>query len=69
MLAATSAAADGGRLGDQVGGQEAGLRKATDVLQVDSIEVRDVVLDETGQASQQDEAQRANKAEHTPGRC
>lgn len=61
MLAATSAAADGDGLGDKVRGQEAGLCEATDVLQVDSIEIRDVVLDETGQESQRGEAQRANK--------
>lgn len=69
MFAATSAAADGGGLGDEVGRQEAGLCKATDVLQVDSIEVGNVVLDETAYGSQRDEAQRANKAERTPGRC
>lgn len=69
MLAATSAAADGDGLGDEVSGQEAGLCKATDVLQVDSIEIRNVVLDETAQEGQRDQAQCANKAWHTPGRC
>jgi hypothetical protein len=47
MFAATSAATNGDRVGDEVGGQEASLCKATDVLQVDGVEFRHVVLDKT----------------------
>ena len=47
MLAATSAAADGDGFGDEVSGQEASLCKAADVLQVDGIEFRNILLDKT----------------------
>jgi hypothetical protein len=69
MFAATSAATNGDRVGDEVGGQEASLCKATDVLQVDGVEFRNVVLDKTVRNGQRREALRANNTEHTPGRC
>lgn len=69
VLAATSAAADGDRFGDEVGGQEASLCEAADVLQVDGIEFRNIVLDKTERKGQRREALCANKTEHTPGRC
>lgn len=47
MFATTSAATNGDGLGDEVSGQEASLCEATDVLQVDGVEFRNVVLDET----------------------
>jgi hypothetical protein len=47
MFAATSAATNGDRVGDEVGGQEVSLCKATDVLQVDGVEFRNIVLDKT----------------------
>jgi hypothetical protein len=51
MFAATSAATNGDRVGDEVGGQEASLCKATDVLQVDGVEFRNIVLDKTANGS------------------
>ena len=68
-LTATSAAADGDRFGDEMSGQKAGLCEATNVLQVDGVEFRNIVLDKTERKGQRREALCANITEHTPGRC